>query len=205
MNSTNNRRNHDFQILHFLVGSCHTADGAYALLCDLQEERKNALGLAEAAILRIKAKIIRADRKALAGDEAEKMEAEAEKLEIEAMRETGDNCLRAAQEELAFIRVCMAKLETHRKFKDMPLHEAHEAAQREEWKLELIDRAENHITATGFIPPDELKTMRMHPDFAEAILPVVNRLKTGEKKMLTDKVVVKLLNQGDGENGNKNS
>ena len=39
MNAKNHKQNTNFQIVYFLVGSCHTPDGAYALLCELREER----------------------------------------------------------------------------------------------------------------------------------------------------------------------
>ena len=39
MISKNHRQNHDFQILYFLIGSCHTPDAAYALCQELREER----------------------------------------------------------------------------------------------------------------------------------------------------------------------
>ena len=45
--TTPNRRNSDFQIAYLLAGKCHTADAAYAMLCNLREERELALYEAE--------------------------------------------------------------------------------------------------------------------------------------------------------------
>lgn len=175
MNSTNNRRNHDFQIVHFLAGSCHTPDGAYALLCDLREERSDALKHARVAALRQQAKVLRAKRRLASDDEAERLEGDADLVEIEAGRETAERCLVAAQAELATIEKAMAALEPLRLYGHLSLALAHEAAQFEEWKHELIYRAENHLLTTGAIPPDQFATMRMHPAFASEIFPAINR------------------------------
>ncbi len=45
--------------------------------------------------------------------------------------------------------------------------------QREEWKQELLSRALNFIACHGTIPPDELATMKAHPDYKSAIFPVI--------------------------------
>ena len=54
--------------------------------------------------------------------------------------------------------------------------------QQEEWKFELIRRAENILIsqATG-IPSDQLDTMRMHPEFTTAILPAIASIKESMK------------------------
>jgi len=178
MHYKTNRLNHDFQILHFIVGSCHTPDGAYAILCDLQEDRSNALKNNEAAVLREQAKRIRAQRKVDSVDEADRLEGQADLAEIEAFAETVAKNLAAAKAELAFIEKCMARLEPHRKYKDLPLPEAHQAAQAEEWKLELIHRAENFLITSGTIPSEHFATMRLHPEFKTAILPAVEQMRS---------------------------
>ena len=48
----------------------------------------------------------------------------------------------------------------------MPDAEAHEAAQFDEWRLELLHRAENEMLTTGTVNPELMNTMRMHPSFA---------------------------------------
>ena len=173
----NNRRNHDFQIQAFLVGSCHTPDGAYSLLCDLREDRSDALAQAKAGALRTEAKIVRARRQLACTDEAERLEAQADIAEIEAMHETLEKNLAAARAELAFIDACIAKLQPHRRFAHLPDPEAHEAAQRDEWRLELEYRAQNFLLTAGTIPHDHFASMRQHPDFESYLLPAIERIR----------------------------
>lgn len=177
MHAKNNRQNHDFQILHFLAGSCHTADGAYALLCDLRDDRADALKQATAAHLREQAKIVRAQRRIASDDEAERLEGQADLAEIEGHAETLAKNLAAAQAELAFIEQCIARLQPLRRYAHLPDPEAHEACQREEWRLELVSRSENFLLTSGTIPHDHLATMRQHPDFATHILPAIRQTK----------------------------
>ena len=176
MHYKTNRQNHDFQIAYFLAGSCHTPDGAYALMCDLHEDRDNAIRMYEASKLREEAKIIRAKRLLASADEAEQLEGKADMVEIEAMADTVKRNLDAAIAERATIKKCMDRLEPLRKYAHLSLPEAHQAAQQEEWKLELIQRAENYLITQGSIPTDHFATMRMHPDFKEAILPKISQM-----------------------------
>ncbi len=178
MHSKTNRTNHDFQIVHFLVGSCHTADGAYALLCDLHEDRDNAIKSYEASKLREQAKIIRAKRMMQSTDEAEALEGQADLVEIEAMKATVERNLAAAIAERATIEMCVKRINHLRQFKHLPDAEAHEAAQHDEWKFELIRRAENYILTGGSIPADHFDTMRMHPSFATVLLPAIKEIET---------------------------
>jgi hypothetical protein len=171
-----NRSNHDFQIAYFLAGSCHTPDAAYALMCDLREDRDNAIKMYSASKLREDAKVIRANRLIASDDEAVRLEGQADLVEIEAMAATVERNLNAAKAERATIDKCMALLEPLRIYAHLSLPEAHEAAQSEEWKLELIQRAENFILTTGSIPTDHFATMRMHPEFKTAILPAMNTI-----------------------------
>jgi len=175
MHSGNNRTNHDFQIAYFLIGACHTPDAAYALLCDLHEGRDTAIKCFDSAKMREEAKRIRAQRKIDSGDEADALEGRADLSEMEAMREVTDRNLAAAIAERAFIEKCMRSLEPHRQYAHLSLPEAHEATQRDEWKFELLERAENHLLSHGVIPPDQLGTMRMHPDFGEVIFPHIQK------------------------------
>lgn len=198
MHSSNNRRNHDFQIAHFLAGACHTADGAYALLCDLREERLMALNSVKASKLREQAKIVQANRKAQSEDEVERLEGEADLAEIEASRDLVAKNLAAAEAELAFIEQCIERVQPHRKFAHLPDPEAHEACQREEWRLELEYRAVNCLVTAGTIPADHFATMRQHPDFASSILPTIHRTRAlmAEGKadvLLTQRPIEKLL------------
>lgn len=184
MHSKNNRQNSDFQIAYFLAGSCHTPDGAYALLCDQRDGRRGALAHAETCALHAEAKRIRADRKLLHSDESERLEGQAELKEMQATADTERKCIEAAKAELVFIEKCIAELQPQRKYAHLPDPEAFEAAQREEWRLEFIRRAENFL-ATGGIPADEFGSMRLHPDFTTHILPAIEnaRMMIGKGEM----------------------
>jgi hypothetical protein len=195
MHYKTNRLNHDFQIAYFIAGSCQTADAAYSILCDLREDRSNALKSFEAYRKRDQAKVLRATAalnslKIRASDvdedadvlEAERLEAEADIDELKALVETTQKNYDAALAELTFIDACMEKLTPYRRFAHLPAAEAHEAAQHEEWKLQLVHTAQNMILSSGPIPHDHWATMRMHPAFETEILPAVNKF--AELKML---------------------
>lgn len=173
MHYKTNRQNHDFQIAYFLAGACQTPDAAYALLCDLKEDRSTALKNFEASKLREQAKIIRANRMIEDKDEAVQLEGRADLAEIGAMSEMTHNNVNAAVAELEFINKCMDALQPLRKYAHMPDAVAHELAQHEEWKLQLIHTAENQLVCHGVVQPDHYATMRMHPAFATEILPAL--------------------------------
>ena len=177
MHAKNNRQNHDFQIAYFLAGDCHTPDGAYALLCDLKEDRLNALSLVEAGQLRERAKRLRAERLLTSSDEAERLEGQADLSEIDALAGTVQRNVEAARAELATIEKCMEILQPMRLYGHLSDAQAHEAAQRAEWKHELIRRGENFIMTQGTIPADHFNTMRLHPDFKSHILPALADVK----------------------------
>ena len=177
MHAKNNRVNKNFQIAYFLAGSCHTPDGAYSLLKDLQEDREMALSQLEASELRQKAKILRANRMIDSGEPDLVLEGQADLSEIENGEKFAKRNIAAAYEELDFINKCIEKIQPHRRFKDLPDPEAHEAAQYDEWKMELISRAENSLLTTGNIPTEHFFTMRMHPAFIDEILPAIEKIR----------------------------
>ena len=78
-----------------------------------------------------------------------------------------EDLLRQAKDELAFLLNCKALLEEQ--IGRIPDMSDYQNNQREEWKLELIHRAENMMLCTGTISPDHFVTMRMHPDFETEI------------------------------------
>lgn len=174
MHAKNNRVNKNFQIAYFLAGSCHTPDGAYSLLKDLQEDREMALGQLESCELRQQAKIVKAQRMIDSGEPELVLEGQADLAEIKNSEIFSKRNIKAAYEELDFINKCIDKIQPHRCFKNLPDPEAHEAAQYNEWKMELIDRAENYLLTVGTIPTDHFTTMRQHPAFATEILPAIN-------------------------------
>lgn len=189
MHASNNRKNHDFQIAHFLAGSCHTADGAYALLCDLREDRSTALKNIKSSRLRERAKVLKAQALMRSDNEIERLEAQADLAEIEAFSEMTENNIRAAEAELRFIDACIEKVQPHRKYAHLPDPEAHEACQREEWRMEFEFRALNFLITAGTIPPDQFAAMRQHPDFASHIFPFIQNT----QKRLSEGSVDKLL------------
>ena len=81
----------------------------------------------------------------------------------------------------------MAELEPQRKYAHLPLLEASQAAQREEWLLEFKHRTENYLLSRGTIPEDQLQAMRSHPDFESSIVPfisdIVEKIATNKDKM----------------------
>lgn len=150
--TTPNRRNSDFQIAYLLAGKCHTPDAAYAMLCNLREERELAIFEAE----KVADKFIRRD-------------------DVEARLFKRN--LAAGVKEIETINKCIERVQPLRKYSHLPDDEAHEACQREEWKLEFIARAENSLLASGTIPSDQLSAMRSHPDFVSQIWPAVEKAK----------------------------
>jgi len=177
MVSKNHRVNTDFQILHFLIGSCHTPDGAYSLLCELKEEREDTIKCIESTELKQKAAMLKAQRLLTSKDEVDQLLGQAELSEINAKQETFDKNVQAAKEELEFINLCIEKLQPYRKYSNLTENEAHSAMQQEEWLQELIRRAENLLLTTGSISPDQFETMRMHPEFSTKIIPAITYIK----------------------------
>jgi hypothetical protein len=179
MNSKNHKKNTNFQILHFLVGSCHTPDAAYSLLLDLREEREQTLKQYHTSRKKNKAKYLRLKNDFnCASTEWDKLEIEAEIEELFNSQNYADSMLPATEDELKFINECIEKVQPLRKYKDLPDIEANEASQQEEWREELIWRAQNYLCTDGRIPADHLATMRTHPDFRTHIAPAVSQLQT---------------------------
>ncbi len=184
MNSKPHRQNSDFQLRYFLAGSCKTPDGAYALMYGQKIDLEAKLRYAEAQRLKREARIAAAEE-ILADESAPKskrLEAQAEIVEANADVPIWEMNLQAARDELATVDTIMVELEPLRSFAHLPILEANEACQREEWRLELQERAENFLMAHGHIPHDQLQNMRYHPDFESHIVPhiklIADRLRT---------------------------
>lgn len=173
MNSNPHRNNSDFQLRHFLAGSCFTPDGAWMLMYGQRIDREAVVQSCEAQKLRRDAKIIEAQEiiDNPHTSKAEKLRAKADIVEADAHYYTWSTNLEAAKMELATIKKIMDELEPHRKYAHLPLLEANEAAQREEWLGEFKNRVENFLFSTGTIPEDHLRAMRNHPDFQTELLP----------------------------------
>ena len=184
------RKNTNFQIAYFLAGASHTSDGAFAMLCNLKEEREASINNYAVQELKNKAKTIRANR-LLQGTSDEVLDGQAELLELENNKSTV--LFDAAKDELEFINKCIGIVNPLRQYKHLPDAEAHEAAQRVEWKFELMKRAENAILTTGNIPTDHYDTMRMHPDFITEILPQMEKVMKLAQSKTPAIEIVKLL------------
>lgn len=192
MNSNPHRNNSDFQLRHFLAGSCFTPDGAWMLMYGQMIDREAVVKSCEAQRLRRDAKIM--DAQAVIDDpnvsQTDKMRAQADIIEADAHYYTWSTNLEAAKMELATIKQLMAELEPHRKYAHLPLLEANEAAQREEWLGEFKNRVENFMYSTGTIPEDHLRAMRNHPDFQSQLLPHIQEVMV---KLANAKSSVELL------------
>lgn len=182
MNSNPHRNNSDFQLRYFLAGSCFTPDGAWMLMYEQRIDREAVVKSCEAQRLRRDAKILEAQEviENPNTSKADKMRAEADIIEVDANYYAWEKNLEGAKMELATITSLMEELEPYRKYKHLPLLEANEAAQRDEWMGEFKNRVENFLFSTGTIPEDHLRAMRNHPDFQTKLLPhiteVMNKL-----------------------------
>lgn len=187
-------RNSNFQIAYFIAGRCHSADEAYRQLMQLREERDVALKTASASVKRAQARMLRAHATLTdpCTDEATRLEAEADLDDIEATRQQAQDCYDQAVRERDFIDTLIEKVKPHRQYAHLPDHEAHQAAQADEWHAELLFRAQNYL-ATGGLPPDQLATMRLHPAFESSIAPAIENLRHGGQLALTRPAISQLL------------
>lgn len=192
MNSNPHRNNSDFQLRYFLAGSCYTVDGAWMLMYGQMIDREAVVKICEAGNLRREAKRLE-EQKVLdnpSSSASDKLRAQANLMEMEANSYTADKNYEAAKMELATIKTIMAELEPHRKYAHLPILEANEAAQREEWLGEFKNRIENYLYSVGTIPEDHLRAMRNHPDFQSELVPY---MKTVLEKLTLSKNSVECL------------
>jgi hypothetical protein len=198
MTTTPHRSRSNFQLQHFLAGSAHTPDGAWLKLYAELVELKKTKAMEGAQHLRREAldKRLDAINKRILGLEghlatlrangaeewqlniaeseipyAERLLLQAEVEETEAGRPIWEMNQIALSDEIAAIEALMRDLEPLRKYKHLPVLEAGEMVQQEEWKLELMRRAENYLITQGTIPHDQLDAMRLHPEFKTALVP----------------------------------
>lgn len=176
MHSASHRLNHDFQLRHFLAGSCHTPDAAWTLLYSQKIDMESKLKTAKAQAIDRKIKTLEAENLLTSADPIMRLQGEKIQAELEASQCIFDMNVEGAEKELETIVTLMEELEPLCKYAHLPILERNEACWREEWCLELIRRAENNLLAYGTIPPDQLETMRQHPDFKERIVPKILEL-----------------------------
>ena len=173
MHSASHRLNHDFQLRHFLAGSCHTPDAAWTLLYSQKIDMESKLKTAKAQAIDRRIKALEAENLLASSDPIMRLQGEKIQAELEASQYIFDMNVEGAEKELETITALMEELEPLCKYAHLPILERNEACWREEWCLELIRRAENNLLAYGTIPPDQLETMRQHPDFKERIVPKI--------------------------------
>jgi hypothetical protein len=192
MNSKPHRTNSNFHLKHFIAGSCHTADGAWAILYEQGLDIAHKIECSRAQGIKREAKILEAEEKLADPNttRVEKMRAEADIIEAKAAIPMWEMNHKAAEQEHAYIVQLMADLEPHRQFKHLPILEANEAMQRGEWLGELKTRVENFLLTAGTIPHDHLEAMRCHPNFESDIVP---HIKTVTKAIAASKDGTDLL------------
>ena len=176
MHSSSHRLNHDFQLRHFLAGSCHTPDAAWTLLYSQKIDMESKLKTAKAQAIDRRIKALEAENLLASSDPIMRLQGEKIQAELEASQYIFDMNVEGAEKELETIVALMEELEPLCQYAHLPILERNEACWREEWALELIRRAENNLLAYGTIPPDQLETMRQHPDFKELIVPKILEL-----------------------------
>ena len=177
MDSKPHRTNSNFQLQYFIANSCKTVDGAWSILYGQKIDIENKIQISELQQEKKRIKKLKLE-KAISEttDELDKLELQADLKELNIGEETFLLNLKAAKNELDFIKNLMDDLEPRRLYSHLPLLEANEAMQRAEWLEELKCRAENFLITQGTIPHDHLQTMRCHPDFYENIVPFIKNV-----------------------------
>jgi hypothetical protein len=178
MHSAPHRNNSDFQLRYFMANNCHTADTAWCLMYEQRLDIMLKLESTRARMLRREAK--KAEIEDILNDasasRSAKLNAKADLMEWQSGEGLLELAIAGAEQEIATIEQIMAELEPQRKYGHLPLLEASQAAQREEWCLEFKRRCENYLISIGTIPEDQLNAMRNHPDFEEEIIPHVRQI-----------------------------
>jgi hypothetical protein len=192
MDSKPHRMNSDFGLKYFLAGNCSTADGAWILLYTQMINAQERFDGLKGNDLRFEASILK-NQEILdnAVSIVEKLEAEATLLDLKVTEYSRKMNAEGVKKELETIKRLMKEIEPYRKYGHLPILEASEACQREEWLGELQKRAENYLITQGTIPHDQLQTMRNHPDFDEKIIPFIQNF---TKELVTNqKAGMKIL------------
>lgn len=189
MHSSPHRNNSDFQLRHFMANNCHTADTAWCLMYEQRLDIMLKLEATKARLLRREAKLVEI-QEILDNPQtsrADRLRAEADMIEWNSGDGLLEMAIKGAEMELATIESLMEELEPQRKYGHLPVLEASQAAQREEWLGEFKRRCENYLLSVGTIPEDQLNAMRNHPDFEQALVPhvqqVMQRIESSVNKM----------------------
>lgn len=176
MHSSPHRNNSDFQLRYFIANNCQTADIAWCMMYEQKLDIQLKLDSTKAKMLRRKAKLIEIEQGLESTDPVKKLNAQADLIEWQSSEGMLEMAVLGAEQELATINSIMAELEPQRKYADLPILEAAQAAQREEWLLEFKRRTENYLLSMGTIPEDHLNAMRNHPDFESQLVPYITNV-----------------------------
>lgn len=173
-------KNSHFQNQYFLAGKAHTTWEKYRLLKQQLEDRTAALEASKAGELRLLAKIKKLEHLQLCGTEWEALEAEADLIEAKANLAQAKGCVEAAQDEIWFMEQLVNQLRPEleaTRIEGYSDQEMFQHCQAEEWKRELICRAQNyHLANLLGIPADQIGTMRLHPEFETMIAPMIQAM-----------------------------
>ena len=191
MHSATHRMNHDFGLRYFMAGSCHTPDAAWTALYAQKIDMEAKIKHADSQTIDRKIQALKAERLQKSTDELDQLEGAKILAELASSQYIFEMNLEGAKNELETIKSLMDELEPLCKYSHLPILERNESCWREEWCLELMRRAENNLLAYGTIPPDQLETMREHPDFQEKIAPKI--IEFTQKLASTDRL--KLFNE----------
>ena len=192
MHSSSHRLNHDFQLRHFLAGSCHTPDAAWTLLYAQRIDMESKLKMSKGQEIDRKIKALEASRLSQSIDERDRLESQKILADLDSSQYIFEMNIAGAEKELETINDLMSELEPLCQYSHLSILERNEACWREEWCLELIRRAENNLLAYGTIPPDQIETMRQHPDFQERIVPRILEFTKKVQSLERDKVFYEL-------------
>ena len=176
MHSAPHRNNSDFQLRYFIANNCHTADVAWCVLYEQKLDIFTKLEATKARLVRREAKKLEIDEKLKSTSEVDRLNAQADLIDWQSGAGMLEMAIKGAEQELATIESLMSELEPQRKYGHLPVLEASQAAQREEWLLEFKRRTENYLLSIGTIPEDQLNAMRNHPDFEAEIVPHVKQV-----------------------------
>lgn len=141
----------------------------------------------KAKVLRRQARKFEIEAALHSEDEVARLKAQADLIEWGSGEGLLEMAIRGAEMEIATITQIMDELQPQRKYAHLPVLEASQAAQREEWCLEFKRRTENYLLSVGTIPEDQLNAMRNHPDFEAEIVPhvqqVMHQISTAKEKL----------------------
>lgn len=187
-------KNSDFQILYFIVGKCFTPDEAYRQLLQLKEDRLLAVTEYDAFKIETEAKLEHL-KTSKVSDPYEEAKVKAEIIRTTSALKHSENCYKAAIHEIEFIETLISKVNSVRKFKDLPDEEAFQLSQLEEWEYSLIHKAKLSLLSTGSIDPELLGTMMSHPNWKISIQPALDVIRSTDVAGLTvvDNNLMKLL------------